>query len=50
MIILCNQEIMKKKTTTIKIEHVEIKIKIGVLHYYEATENFHPTHCVRYSE
>lgn len=33
MIILCNQEMMKKATTTTNIEHVEIKIKIGVLHY-----------------
>lgn len=31
---------MKENTTT-TIEHVEIKIKIGVLHY-EATEYFHP--------
>lgn len=41
MIILCNQEMMEKTTTT-EIEHVEIKIEIGVLLHCEATEYLHP--------
>lgn len=41
---------MEKKQHT-EIEHVEIKIKIGVLLHNEATEYFHPRfeHTIVYS-